>query len=218
MTDEKKIEPARNASHSDAGGEELKEDIVEIKEDEVKKDIKKSIFKKVLKKENKEEEYLLGWRRCLADFENYKKRQQENQKSLGEYVKEDFMLQIIPVIDNFHSATEHIPEEQKNVPWVTGVMYIQKQLEDVLKENGVTEMNIKVGDEFDPNLHEAVASGPAYAEASAGKQETVNSEQESVNSEQETKETEDNNKITRVVLKGYKLGEKVIRVARVIVE
>lgn len=145
--------------------------------------------------ENKEQEYLLGWKRCMADFENYKKRQQESVKNIGGYVKEDMILQIIPVIDNFRSATEHIPEEQRELPWVTGIMYIQKQLEDVLKENGVVEMDVKVGDKFDPNLHEAIAK---------------NGEQD------DEKELE--NKIEKVVLKGYELNEKVIRAARVIVE
>ena len=148
------------------------------------------------KLENKEQEYLLGWKRCMADFENYKKRQQENQKSLGEYLKVDSVLQILPVIDNFRSATEHIPAEQKEVPWVVGIMHIQKQLEDVLKENGVVEMDVKVGDEFDPNLHEAVAG----------------------NEEKTGDEKELKNKIKKVIVKGYKLGEKVIRAARVIVE
>jgi molecular chaperone GrpE len=199
MTEEKNIKEKKE--NSEVEEKELTDKVDEIeKKVDVKKDIKK-FFKKAEKKESKEEEYLLGWRRCMADFENYKKRQQENQKSIGEYLKEDSALQIIPVIDNFHSATEHIPEEQKNVPWVVGIMYIQKQLEDVLKENGVTEMDVKVGDEFDPNLHEAIAS-----------------DQKTVNSEQEKEEKENSNKISRVVLKGYKLGEKVIRAARVIVE
>ncbi|MEI6587831.1 MAG: nucleotide exchange factor GrpE [Candidatus Moraniibacteriota bacterium] len=206
MAEEKNIEPARNATHSVADGEEIKEEDIEdvekaedVPKEEPKKDIKK-FFKKVEKKESKEDEYLLGWRRCMADFENYKKRQQESQKSIGEYLKEDSALQIIPVIDNFHSATEHIPEEQKNVPWVVGVMYIQKQLEDVLKENGVTEMEVEVGDEFDPNLHEAIASNQKdEAEEGAEKKDLEN-------------------KIKKVVLRGYKLDEKVIRAARVIVE
>jgi molecular chaperone GrpE len=205
MTEEKNIEEKKE--NNEVEEKELTDNVDEIeKKVDVKKDIKK-FFKKAEKKESKEEEYLLGWRRCMADFENYKKRQQESQKNIGEYLKEDSALQIIPVIDNFHSATEHIPEGQKNVPWVVGVMYIQKQLEDVLKENGVVEMDVKVGDEFDPNLHEAIASNPTYAEASAGKQEVESKKQEAENA----------NKITRVVLKGYKLNEKVIRAARVIV-
>ncbi|MEI7425884.1 MAG: nucleotide exchange factor GrpE [Candidatus Moraniibacteriota bacterium] len=175
MTEEKKTE----------------ENIAEKKEAPIKES--KKFFKKAEKHETKEEEYLLGWKRCLADFENYKKRQQENQKSLGEYLKEDSALQILPVIDNFRSATEHVPEEQKEVPWVTGIMYIQKQLEDILKENGVTEMEVKIGDEFNPSLHEAIADNTKD-------------------------EKEFSNKIARVILKGYKLGEKVIRPARVVVE
>jgi len=199
MTDEKKIEPARNTSHSDAGGGEIKEENNDIaKKVEIKNTTKKSIFKKAVKQESKEEEYLRGWKRCLADFENYKKRQQESAKNIGGYIREDMILQIIPVIDNFHSATEHIPQDQKELPWVVGIMYIQKQLDDVLKENGIVEMDVKVGDEFDPNLHEAIASNKE--EVKSKKQEVENA-----------------NKITRIVLKGYKLNEKVIRAARVIV-
>jgi molecular chaperone GrpE len=143
---------------------------------------------------DKETEYLLGWRRCLADFENYKKRQQENQKNLDSYIKEDLILQIIPVIDNFRNATEHIPNEQKEIAWVVGIMYIQKQLENILKENGVIEIAVKTGDEFDPNFHEAIA-------------------------DKETEKQESGvGKIKKVILQGYQLGEKIIRPARVIVE
>ncbi|MFZ2226434.1 MAG: nucleotide exchange factor GrpE [Candidatus Moraniibacteriota bacterium] len=168
------------------------------KEEDVTEETEKIVDTEKL--ENKEQEYLLGWKRCMADFENYKKRQQENQKSLGEYLKVDSVLQILPVIDNFRSATEHIPAEQKEMPWVVGIMHIQKQLEDVLKENGMVEMNVQVGGEFDPNLHEAIAN---------------NQKDEDVD---EVEKKELKNKIKKVVLKGYKLGEKVIRAARVIVE
>ncbi|MFZ2835332.1 MAG: nucleotide exchange factor GrpE, partial [Candidatus Moraniibacteriota bacterium] len=150
--------------------------------------------------ENKEQEYLEGWKRCLSDFENYKKRQQENQKNIGAYIKEDLILQVLPVIDNFRSATEHIPEEQKEAAWVVGIMYIQKQLENILKENEVVEMDVKMGDEFDPNLHEAIADN-----------------QKAEDSKKEEDEKEPGNKIKKVVLKGYKLNNRVIRAARVIV-
>lgn len=172
-----------------------------VPKEEPKKESKK-FFKRAPKHENREEEYLFGWKRCMADFENYKKRQQESAKNIGGYIKEDMILQIIPVIDNFRSATEHIPAEQKEVPWVTGIMYIQKQLEDILKENGVVDMDVKVGDEFDPNLHEAIADSKLRNTSESTKK----------------KEGEFENKIKRVVLKGYKLNEKVIRAARVVVE
>lgn len=138
-----------------------------------------------------------GWRRCQADFENYKKRQAESQKDLIRYSTQNIVLQILPVIDNFHISTDHIPEDQKNNPWVVGIMHIQKQLEQVLMDNGVTEIDVKIGDEFDPNLHEAIAN---------------NQEEESEDKK------EGKNKIKKIVLKGYKIGEKVVRAARVVVE
>ena len=165
MVDEKKIEEEKKEENIlaeeviDIPEEEVKDssDFAKTSTDDVKKESRK-FFKRVAKHENREEEYLFGCNRCMADFENYKKRQMESQKSIGEYLKEDSALQILPVIDNFRSATEHIPPEQKEVPWVVGIMYIQKQLEDILKENGVIEIPVKVGDVFDPYLHEAIAN------------------------------------------------------------
>ncbi len=144
--------------------------------------------------EKKEQEYLEGWKRCKADFENYKKRQAESQGYIGEYVKEGLILQILPVLDNFRSATEHIPAEQKDSPWVAGIMHIQKQLENILRDNGAEEIEVKVGDEFDPSLHEAIGN------------------------EERSKKNEVSDKISKVVLKGYKISGKVVRAARVVVK
>lgn len=148
--------------------------------------------------ETREEEYLNGWKRCQADFENYKKRQAESQKDLIRYSTENIIQQILPVIDNFHASTAHIPEDQKSNPWVTGIMYIQKQLETVLSDNGVSEMEVKVGDNFDPAQHEAVED--ATCKSCKGKEKKFE------------------NKITKVIVRGYKMGEKVIRPARVTVK
>jgi molecular chaperone GrpE len=140
-------------------------------------------------------DYLDGWKRCMADLENYKKRQIEAQKSLVNYSVENFTLQILPVIDNFHTSTEHIPEDQKSNPWVVGIMHIQKQLEGVLSVNGVVEIPVKIGDEFNPQIHDAV-----HLE------------------ENKEKEEGEKHKVSKIVLRGYQIGEKVIRPARVVVE
>jgi len=147
---------------------------------------------------SKEDEYLDGWKRCQADFENYKKRQAESQKDLIRYSTQNIVLQILPVIDNFHSATGHIPEDQKEDPWVTGIMYIQKQLEQVLTDNGVSEIDVKTGDNFDPAAHEAVED----MECKSCK----------------SKDYKFKNKIKKIVTRGYRIGERVVRPARVIVE
>ncbi len=148
--------------------------------------------------ETKAAEYLDGWKRCQADFENYKKRQADSQKDLLRYSTQNVIMQILPVVDNFHASTDHIPEAQKNDPWVVGIMHIQKQLEQVLSDNGVEEIDVKVGDNFDPGMHEAVED----MECKSCK----------------SKDYKFQNKIKRVAVKGYKMGDRVIRAARVIVE
>lgn len=142
---------------------------------------------------------LEGWKRSLAEFENYKKMQAESQKDRIRYATENIILQVIPVIDNFQASTLHIPDDQKDNPWVTGIMYIQKQLEDVLKENGVEEIDLKVGDNFDAKYCEAVLDN-CCDKKDCGKKEKYK------------------NKIKKVILKGYKIGYKVVRPMRVVVE
>lgn len=133
------------------------------------------------------EESLGGWKRCLADFDNFRKRQEESRDESRRYLKEAILMEILPVADNFEASVAHIPEDQKDGPWVAGIMHIQRQLEAVLADNGLTEIPVAPGDEFDPHIHEAVGR---------------------------TNDKEDG-KVKRVLRKGYRMGDKVIRAARV---
>ncbi len=149
-------------------------------------------------------EYLDGWKRCQAEFENYKKRQAESQKELGGYLIEKLLFDIIPVLDNFRMATGHVPKEAEGSPWVTGIQYIEKQLEDALRAHGVEVIEVKEGDAFDPNIHEAIDS----------QQPTENSQQEA-----EEKESEEKKEVVAKVLQnGYKIGGRVVRPAKVTVK
>lgn len=94
-----------------------------------------------------------GWRRTQADFENYKKRNEEMHGELIEYAKADFMTKITPVLDNFRRAFEHAP---KNNEWFIGVRQIEKQLEDILTSEGLIKIRTS-GEKFDPALHEAIS-------------------------------------------------------------
>jgi molecular chaperone GrpE len=98
------------------------------------------------------------YQRSLADLENSRKRMEEEKRQFGKFALEGFIEELLPVIDNFYRATEHIPDEQKEAGWVTGILYIQKQLADTLAQRGVTEISAKVGDQFDPHRHEAIAT------------------------------------------------------------
>ena len=156
----------------------------------------------ILKKQA--EDNLNKWKRTQADFENYKKMQAESQKDLLKYATQNIILQIIPLLDNFQMSTAHIPEDQKDGGWVTGIMYIQKQLETVLTENGIEEISPKVGDTFDPVFHEAIADKACGCDH--------------CDCEKEKEQAKFKNKIKTVMMKGYKIGDKVIRAARVAVE
>lgn len=155
----------------------------------------------------KAEEYLADLQRTQADFENYRKRQQESQKELGGYLVEKLVLDIVPVLDNFRSATMHVPPEQKDSPWVIGIQYIEKQLEDVVKSNGVEVIEVKEGDAFDPTIHEAVDN----------QQKTESTDQKSKNEEGESRENQPHT-VAKVLQKGFRLGGKVIRPAKVTVK
>ena len=132
------------------------------------------------------------WKRTTADFENYKKRQLEERKEMIAFSNLNLMSEIIPVLDNFHASTEHIPADQKENAWVVGIMYIQKQLEKVMEVNGVEEIKVAIGDGFDPETMEALQDGEKKGECK--------------------------NIVSRVVQKGYKMGGRIVRVARVVVE
>ena len=162
----------------------------------------KADFKEIIEKSQKrieESNYLNDLKRLQADFENYRKRQQESQKELGGYLIEKLILDIVPVLDNFRSATMHVPPEQKDSPWVVGIQYIEKQLEDVVKSNGVEVIETKEGDTFDPTIHEAVSS------------EAKNHESRIENQDEAKEET---HTIVKVLQKGFRLGGKVIRPAK----
>jgi molecular chaperone GrpE len=120
---------------------------------------------------------------------------------------EKLVLDIVPVLDNFRSATQHVPPEQAQSPWVVGIQYIEKQLEAVLVDNGIQMIEVKEGDVFDPTVHEAVGQ-TAHTEHHSAKKESR---------EVALEKEEMLNIVSKVVQKGYKFGDRVIRPARVIV-
>lgn len=147
-------------------------------------------------------EYLNDLKRTQADFDNYKKRLAKDREELGQFMVKSVVSDLIPILDNFHQAVSHVPEAEKKSPWVTGITYIEKQFEDVLANYGVEPLKVKPGDPFDPTEHEALEH-----KAEAESPDPV--------------EGKENNKklmIEKVIQKGYKLGDKVVRAAKVTVK
>ncbi len=158
-----------------------------------KKEKKESKPKNIKEKKiSKEEEYLTGWKRTLADFENYKRRQEEDRKIWIKQANQGLILDVLPILDNFEASLEHVPEDKQDDSWVQGITYIKKQLEEVLERNGISEIEVREGDEFDASIHEAL--------------ENTNKEGK-----------KESNKVKKVIQKGYKLDGRIIRPTKVIV-
>lgn len=159
-----------------------------LEEVESHKEIKPWLKTALQNAEKKRQElgYLEDLKRSQADFENFKKRQQDSQKELSAYLVQKVVNDLTPVLDNFYQALYFVPEDQRDSSWLTGITYIQKQLLDALTNHGLSVIEPRMGEVFDPNLHEALES-----EGSEGK------------------------KITKVLQPGYKLGERVIKPAKV---
>lgn len=197
---------------------------------------KKKDSKEVIEKTDAEiaAENLAGWQRCQADFDNYKKRQVEAQKELAQYAGQNMLNELLPVMDNFHMATAHVPADQKDSPWLTGIMYIQQQLDKVLEDNGMVEIRVEIGDDFDAEIMEAVTEQVQTAQTNTSAKSENLTESESENeydkdesgenvegdeeSATETAQSEKTQKVQKIITKGYKVGQKIIRPTRVVVE
>jgi molecular chaperone GrpE len=112
------------------------------------------------KKQEKPQEIIseltLDLQRTRADFENYRKRVEQEKlqiKSAGEY---GAILKLLPVIDNIERALNHIPKELKNNPWAQSVAGLAKNLDSALESLNIKRINAKPGTEFNPDLHEAI--------------------------------------------------------------
>ncbi|MAG11227.1 MAG: nucleotide exchange factor GrpE [Parcubacteria group bacterium] len=104
--------------------------------------------------EQERDEYLLGWKRALADYENLKKDQAIQKQYTRESITADLAQAYLPILDHLQSATKNTPDIPEAQEWFTGVGFIAQQCADVLKEFGVEQ--IDATGQFNPELHEAV--------------------------------------------------------------
>ena len=105
--------------------------------------------------------------RVAADFDNFRRRTEEEKRQLISLAQAKTLLELTPVLDNFRRATEHLPTELQGDNWVIGVLYVEKQLEQIFEQFGVQKIKT-VGELFDPKLHEAIS-----AEASEQPAQTI---------------------------------------------
>lgn len=128
--------------------------------------------------------------RLFAEFENYKRRTAKERMDLFKTANHDVMVSLLPVLDDFDRAYSEISKtEDKEM--LKGVELISNKLRSTLVNKGLEEIEVKVGDTFNADEHEAITQIAAPNDSLKGK-------------------------IIDVIEKGYKLGEKVIRFPKVI--
>ncbi len=119
---------------------------------------KKGFFKKDKKKDKKDElieELTDKYKRTFAEFDNFRKRSEKEKSAMYEVGAKDVIEKILPVVDNFERGFKTVSEEELATPFAEGMDKIYKQLLKTLEDLGVKEIEAE-GNEFDPNLHNAV--------------------------------------------------------------
>ncbi len=142
----------------EAKAEEEKEPSSEASKEPKEKSEKSFLGKKKKKKDPKDEkieELEDRVKRQMAEFDNFRKRTEKEKSHMYEIGARDVIEKILPVVDNFERGLAAVPEEERANPVIEGMDKIYKQLMTVLTDLGVAPIEA-AGQEFDPNLHNAV--------------------------------------------------------------
>src|SRR6266513_2560469 len=127
--------------------------------------------------------------RSQADFENYKKRSAREKEEAIKYANSSLLERLVGIFDNFELGLAAAKEQGAHSPIYSGMVLVQKQLNDLLTENGLQPIEAE-GKKFDPNLHESIAHEPSELP-----EETV----------------------IRQTRRGYRFKDRLLRPARVVV-
>ncbi len=129
-----------------------------VKKDTIKESLENQIEDsklEVLIKEEKDK-----FLRLFAEFENYKRRTAKERIELFSTASEEVMISLLPILDDFDRASVEIEKDQENET-LKGVLLIKNKLIDSLKSKGLSLVDVKKGDEFNADDHEAVTQIPA---------------------------------------------------------
>jgi molecular chaperone GrpE len=143
------------------------------------------------------DEYLNGWKRCRADYENLQKEMKKSRSEFADWANEQVLVRLLPAYDQFEVALSYLPELHLQTPedqkafenWVIGLQAIRALWSEAGKDLGLEK--IETNGAFDPNMHEAVS--------------------------EEVSDTVPEGEIIRATVNGYRLNDKIVRCAKVVV-
>jgi molecular chaperone GrpE len=135
----------------------------------------------------KTESCLASWQRSAADFQNYKRRTEQERQDVALLANASLVINILTVLDDLDRALRNVDGHLIGLTWVDGIRLIYRKLQAILEASGVKEIAAE-GQDFDPRYHEATMFGEG-----------------------------DEGKVVAEVQKGYMLGDRVLRPAMVVV-
>jgi molecular chaperone GrpE len=133
------------------------------------------------------DEYLDALQRLKAEFDNYRKRVARDQQELAARAHERLVKELVPILDDLERALEAVSQHEE-ARLEEGVRLVHRSLGDLLTREGLTE--VETAGKFDPHTQEALLSQPS---------------------------DEEEGSVIQVLQKGYKLGDRVVRPARVVI-
>lgn len=135
------------------------------------------------------EEQKDGWLRTRADFDNYKKRVQRDAARSYQDAMSSVLKIFLNAADDLERALKNKPGSNEVASWINGIELIHQKLINQMKNQGIERMNVQPGDEFDPNIHEAIT--------------------------QEDHPDFEEGQIIEVIQPGYRISDRIIRPAMV---
>jgi molecular chaperone GrpE len=103
----------------------------------------------------KAEKYLANWQRCQADFDNYKKRSEQEKGEVIEFASSALISNLLPIMNDLERAFASVPAGFGESNWTEGIKLIYNKFKVILEAQGLAEIKAE-GEPFDPHLHEAV--------------------------------------------------------------
>jgi molecular chaperone GrpE len=177
----------RSSQRMNAEGEPAQTNAMERDNTVQEAESNEALRQQLAQEKERAEAYMANWQRAAADFQNYKRRVEQEREDVARLANAALIINLLPLVDDFDRALASVDARLAGMTWLDGVRLIQRKFQALLEMSGVTEIEAD-GQDFDPNVHEAVTFGEG-----------------------------EENKVISVVQKGYRLGGRVLRPALVVV-
>jgi len=150
-------EQAEQASAAARGGTRAEERIAALDTEGLSVSVQiETLTEQLEAAEQRAAEAEAGWQRARADYQNLKRRSEEQRAESASIAGDRLLIRVLDLADDFDLAVEHIPEDAQGSPWVEGITAIDRKLRALLEAEGIEAMEGE-GEAFDPQTQQAIS-------------------------------------------------------------